>query len=264
MPLKCVWSSHSNWAETCSLWHELYPQPTRTLNFSNLLDWKPLKNFKESLELPSKIKAASMLTYTYNNNNQVLTPKFWNWLLILNRLIEVSPIVLILCFTSPISQFLRNIKVNLYILGFLANPVMKMEAKRRHETIQGLLNITFLETVEPITVNYSLLLSSEEIMNARSSQIILWDRKASKFFAQKLDWSSGCKNFKEYATCFSEAIYRGVLWENGNHIGALAELIKLAFMLEFNEEVVMFLMKSKNLQIIKEDNVFLSSAFPSD
>ena len=83
-------------------------------------------------------------------------------------------------------------------------------------------------------------------MNARSSQIILWDRKASKFFAQKLDWSSGYKNFKEYATCFSETISRGVLWENGNHIGALAELIKLAFMLEFNEEVVMFLMKCKN------------------
>ena len=128
MPLKCVWSSHSNWAETCSLWHELYPQPTRTLNFSNLLDWKPLKNFKESLELSSKIKAALMLIYTYNNN-QVLIPKFWNWLLILNRLIEVGHIVLILCFTSPISQFLRNIKFNLYILGFLANLVIKMEPK---------------------------------------------------------------------------------------------------------------------------------------
>ena len=37
------------------------------------------------------------------------------------------------------------------ILGFLANPVMKMKAERRHEIIRGLLNITFLEIVEPIT-----------------------------------------------------------------------------------------------------------------
>ncbi|KAK7854763.1 2-isopropylmalate synthase 1 [Quercus suber] len=45
-------------------------------------------------------------------------------------------------------------------------------------------------------------------MNARLSQIIHWDRKASKFFAQKLDWSTGYKIFNEHATCFSEAISR--------------------------------------------------------
>ena len=67
------------------------------------------------------------------------------------------------------------------ILGFLANPVMKMEAKSRHETIQRLLNVTFLETVEPITVNYSLSLSSGEIMNARLSQIICWDERLQSF-----------------------------------------------------------------------------------
>ncbi|KAK7846612.1 hypothetical protein CFP56_007694 [Quercus suber] len=49
-----------------------------------------------------------------------------------------------------------------------------------------------------------------------------------------------------------------------DHVGALSELIKLAFMLEFNEEAVIFLMKSKNLQIIKKDKKFLASAFPSD
>nr|POE68285.1 hypothetical protein CFP56_26177 [Quercus suber] len=150
------------------------------------------------------------------------------------------------------------------ILGFLANPVMKMGAKKRHETIQGLLNITFLETVEPITVNYSLSLSSGEIVNARASKIIHLNRKASMFFAQKLDRSSGYKNLIEYATYFSEAISEGVLWEKNDHVGALSELIKLAFMLEFNEEAVIFLMKPKNLQIIKKDKKFLASAFPSD
>ena len=53
-------------------------------------------------------------------------------------------------------------------------------------------------------------------------------------------------------------------WENSDQIGALSELIKLAFMLEFNEDSVGFLMKSKNLQIFKEDEEFLASAFPSD
>jgi hypothetical protein len=53
-------------------------------------------------------------------------------------------------------------------------------------------------------------------------------------------------------------------WENSDQIGALPELIKLAFMLEFNEDSVGFLMKSKNLQIFKEDEEFLASAFPSD
>uniref|UniRef100_A0A7N2MMB9 Uncharacterized protein n=1 Tax=Quercus lobata TaxID=97700 RepID=A0A7N2MMB9_QUELO len=150
------------------------------------------------------------------------------------------------------------------ILGYLANPVMKIGAKRRHETIQGLLNTTFFETVEPITVNYGLSLSSGEIMNARASRITRWDREASTFFAEKLDRSSGYKNLIEYATHFSEAISGGVLWEKRDHVGALSELIKLAFMLEFNEEAVMFLMKSKNLQIIKKDKKFLASAFPSD
>ena len=150
------------------------------------------------------------------------------------------------------------------ILGFLANPVMKMEAERRHEIIRGLLNITFHEIVEPITVNYSLSLSSGEIMNARASRMISWDRESSKFFTQKLDRSTGYKNQMEYATYFSEAISEGVLWENSDHIGALSELIKLAFMVEFNEEAVRFLMKFKNLQIFLEDEEFLASVFPSD
>ncbi|XP_065630885.1 uncharacterized protein LOC112017384 [Quercus suber] len=99
---------------------------------------------------------------------------------------------------------------------------------------------------EPITVNYSLSLSSGEIVNARLSQIIRWDEKLQSFLQRS--WT---------------AISEGLLWENSDHIGALSELIKLAFILEFGEEAVMLLMKSKNLQII-EDEDFLSSAFPSD
>ena len=94
--------------------------------------------------------------------------------------------------------------------------------------------------------------------------MIRWDRESSKFFTQKLDRYSGYENQIEYATYFSEAISDGVLWENCDHIGALSELIKLAFVLEFDEEAVRFLMESKNLQIYLEDEEFIASVFPSD
>ncbi|PQQ17192.1 uncharacterized protein Pyn_20830 [Prunus yedoensis var. nudiflora] len=78
-----------------------------------------------------------------------------------------------------------------------------------------------------------------------------------------MDRSGGHKSIIEFATYFSEVISDGVLWEHTDHIPALSELIKLAFVLEFNEEAVDFLMKSKNLQIFIEDEEFLNSAFPS-
>ncbi|KAG2675395.1 hypothetical protein I3760_12G002100 [Carya illinoinensis] len=144
------------------------------------------------------------------------------------------------------------------ILGFLADPMLKMEAERRHEAI-GILNVTFLEIVEPIAVKYSLSLSLGEIMELKVSQMIRWDRVASKLFSQKLDRSGGYKKMIEYATYFSKAISEGLLWENSDHIGALFELIKWCFILEFNEEAVGFVMKSKNMRIFKEEEEFLAS-----
>ncbi|KAG2675394.1 hypothetical protein I3760_12G002000 [Carya illinoinensis] len=149
------------------------------------------------------------------------------------------------------------------ILGFLADPVLKMEADKRHEAVKGLLNVTFLEIVEPIAIKFSLSLSSGEIVELKASRMIRWDREASKLFAQKLDRSGGYKKMIEYATYFSEAISEGLLWENSDHIGALFELIKWCFILEFNEEAVGFVMKSKNMQIFEEDEEFLASIFPA-
>ncbi|XP_041022940.1 uncharacterized protein LOC121263964 [Juglans microcarpa x Juglans regia] len=76
------------------------------------------------------------------------------------------------------------------ILDFLADPVLKIKVERRHEAIKGLLNMTFLEIVEPIAVKYTLSLSSEEIVKLKVSRMIRWDREASKLFAQKLGRSS--------------------------------------------------------------------------
>ncbi|KAA8542076.1 hypothetical protein F0562_023228 [Nyssa sinensis] len=149
------------------------------------------------------------------------------------------------------------------ILGFLADVSLEMEAEKRHEALRRLLNLTILETLQPITVGYSLSLSSGPILNVRPRRMIRWERENSKFFTQKLDRSGGNKSIIEYATYFSEVISEGMLWEKEDHMRRLAELIKLGFLLEFNEEAIEFLLKTKNLQLDSEDELFLSFAFPS-
>ncbi|KAK9190780.1 hypothetical protein WN943_019390 [Citrus x changshan-huyou] len=150
------------------------------------------------------------------------------------------------------------------ILGFLADPSIQMEPAKRHDAVKCLLNLTILETAEPITVRYNLSLSSGEIVDARACQMIRCDRNSGKLFTQKIDRSGGHKNRIEYAIPFAETISKGVLWDREDHINSLSELIKLAFFVEFNEEAVEILMKSKNLQIFMEDEEFLSVAFPSE
>ncbi|CAK7336788.1 unnamed protein product [Dovyalis caffra] len=162
---------------------------------------------------------------------------------------------------NPRGLFIGKELVRL-VLGFLAGPSLKMEVRKRHEAVQCLLNITALVTAEPITVSYSLSLSSGEIVKVRADRMIRWDRKSSKFFTQKPDKTGGPKIRMEYATYFSEAIAEGILWDKEDHINALSELIKFAVLVSFNEEAVQFLMKSKNLQIFEEDEEFMSAAFP--
>lgn len=150
------------------------------------------------------------------------------------------------------------------ILGFLADPSIQLEAEKRHDALKCLLNLTILETAEPITLRYSLSLSSGEIVDVRASQMIRWDKESGKLFAQKIDRSGGRKNLIKYATQFAEIISKGVLWDREDHANALAVLIKLAFLVDFDEEAIDFLMKYKNMQIFMEDEDFLSAAFPSE
>ncbi|CAI9773837.1 unnamed protein product [Fraxinus pennsylvanica] len=147
------------------------------------------------------------------------------------------------------------------ILGFLAD--LQIEVQKRHDALKGLLKITVLETATPITVDYSLPLSSGEIMNVSARKLMRWDREKSKFFMQKMDKSGGHKNVLERATYFCEVISEGFLWDEEDHTQKLAELIKLGFIMEFDEAAIEFLMKTKNLQIFLEDEEFLSSAFSS-
>ncbi|CAJ2664742.1 unnamed protein product [Trifolium pratense] len=148
------------------------------------------------------------------------------------------------------------------ILGFLACSSLKMEPKKRHETVQSLINLSFHETMEPINVSYSLSLSSGDIITKKANKRVRWESQSCKFIIQKTDGVPG--DSLQYATNFSEAISEGILRENHDHVPALAELITLGFVMKFKSEEVDFLMESKNLQIDLEDDEFLSSAFPFD
>ncbi|XP_052175449.1 uncharacterized protein LOC127790189 [Diospyros lotus] len=150
------------------------------------------------------------------------------------------------------------------ILSFLAGPALKMEAENRHELVRCLLNLTVFETAEPVKICYSLSLSSGEKLKAEATRMIRWERENKELFAQKMNRSGGHRCIIEYATSFSEVISAGLLWENEDQMHQLAELIKFGFLLEFEEQAIGFLMKTKNLQLFAEDERFLSSAFPSD
>ncbi|XP_022135202.1 uncharacterized protein LOC111007222 isoform X2 [Momordica charantia] len=147
------------------------------------------------------------------------------------------------------------------ILGFLADPTKKIEAEKRHEVVQCLLNLSVFETVEPVMIKYSLSLTSGKVIEAPAGGLMRWERDSSKLFIQKMVISGGQKEMIKRATYFSEVISEGVLWQYSDYICALSELIKLAFLVNFDDEAVNFILKCKNLEIFKEDEDFLSSAF---
>ncbi|KAL8243548.1 hypothetical protein R6Q59_009806 [Mikania micrantha] len=164
---------------------------------------------------------------------------------------------------EPVNSKEKIIKKGLFelILGFLADPKLKLDTERRHEAVSRILGVEAFETVDPMTVRYSLSLSSGDLVNVEAKKTIRWDKQNSKLFMQKMGEDCGHKNVLEYATHFAEVIAEGMLWENEEAVPQLSELIRLGFLVEFDEEAVEFLMKMKNLQIFQEDHDYLSTIF---
>ncbi|KAI3980258.1 hypothetical protein MKX01_032899 [Papaver californicum] len=151
------------------------------------------------------------------------------------------------------------------ILAFLADPSLEVDFEKRHQMVSYLLELMVFETEEPITASYGLKLSTGSTLKVEVSKMILWERENKKLFTQKVDRStSGHKENIAYATYFSEVIAEGLLWEKADHITGLSELIKLGWLLDFEEEAISFLLKTKNLQLHYEDEEFVKSAFASD
>lgn len=144
------------------------------------------------------------------------------------------------------------------VLGFLAKTSLEFDKERRHEAISRLLAIEAFETTEPMTIRNKLSFSYGDVINVEEKRMIHWDKLNNKFYMQKLDRSSGYKNVITYASHFSEEITDGVLCENEEHVPELSELIRSGFLVEFDEEAVEFLMKTKYLEILREDQDYIS------
>ncbi|MCL7031359.1 hypothetical protein MKW94_027530 [Papaver nudicaule] len=151
------------------------------------------------------------------------------------------------------------------ILAFLADPSLEIDFEKRRQMVSYLLDLIVFETEEPITASYSLKLSTGSTLNVEVSRMIRWERENKKLFTQKVDRSSsGHMENILYATYFAEVIAEGLLWEKADQIAGLCELIKLGWLLDFEEEAIGFLLKTKNLELCYEDEEFIKSAFSLD
>ncbi|XP_026458626.1 uncharacterized protein LOC113359161 [Papaver somniferum] len=151
------------------------------------------------------------------------------------------------------------------ILAFLADPSLEIDFEKRRQMVTYLLDLLVFETEEPITASYGLKLSTGSTLKVEVSQMIRWERENMKLFTQKVNRStSGHKENIAYATYFSKVIAEGLMWEKADQIAGLCELIKLGWLLDFEEDAINFLLKSKNLQLCYEDEEFIKSAFALD
>lgn len=149
------------------------------------------------------------------------------------------------------------------VVGFLADPALDISAESRQQTVNCLLESSVFETDEPITMSYSLPLSTGKDLPVEASSIIRWERESAELFIQKIDRSSEQKANIEFATYFSQVIAKGLLFDRADLIAALTDLVKLGCLLDFDDVAVGFLLKSRNLQLFAEDEEFMSSAFSS-
>lgn len=62
----------------------------------------------------------------------------------------------------------------------------------------------------------------------------------------------------EFATAFALEISKGLLFERKDKVACLTELIKLAFLLDFDVPAVQLLLKLENLRLLEDDELFLA------
>jgi sacsin len=172
-------------------------------------------------------------------------------------------------FTSESGHFItvnssKVIKAGLLhiVLAFLADPALNIPTERRHSMVSCLLNVTVQENDEPITVGYSVSLSSGEVVNVKARRMLRWERENSKLYIQSSNDQSSYKEKIEFATYFAEEISKGLLFEMPDQIPSLGELIKFGSLLDFEDDAVEFLHKSHNLQLFPEDEVFIARSVP--
>ncbi|RCV38302.1 hypothetical protein SETIT_8G131500v2 [Setaria italica] len=148
------------------------------------------------------------------------------------------------------------------ILAFLANPALEIGTDKRHQMASYLLSVKALEMTEPISVSYQVKLSLGRTVTVKGRRLFRWERENRKLYMQKSEGSHGRTTRMEFATCFGEEISQGLLYERVDLVPSLTELLKVGFLIGFEEDEVEFLLKTKNLQLFLEDEDFLLGAFP--
>nr|TKW28523.1 hypothetical protein SEVIR_3G333300v2 [Setaria viridis] len=145
------------------------------------------------------------------------------------------------------------------VLAFLADPILNISADKRHEPVSGLTNVVVYETSMPLTVSYQVGLSSGRNMVVTSARFFCWEREDSRLDVTKTEVTGLVTNSvkMEHAACFAEEISKGLLFENADHVPALAELVRTGFLLDFDVPAVEILLKLKNLRLFEKDEQFL-------
>ncbi|CAL4981126.1 unnamed protein product [Urochloa decumbens] len=148
------------------------------------------------------------------------------------------------------------------ILSFLANPVLEIGTDKRHQLASYLLGVKALQMTEPTSVSYQVKLSLGRTLTVKGRRTFRWERDNHKLYVLKSEAPHGRMTRMESATCFGEEISQGLLYERVELIPSLTELLKVGFLVGFEENEVEFLLKTKNLQLYSEDEDFLLHAFP--
>uniref|UniRef100_A0ACD5U8K1 Uncharacterized protein n=1 Tax=Avena sativa TaxID=4498 RepID=A0ACD5U8K1_AVESA len=145
------------------------------------------------------------------------------------------------------------------VLSFLADPALDISCEERHTMVSFLVNVSVLETKKPITVGYCVKLSTGMAVDVKANKMIRWERENSKLYVERRNGAAGYKEKIEFATNFADEISQGLLFEMPDRIPSLAELIKLGSLVDFQDEAVEYLLKSKNLLLFPEDEAFVNS-----
>ncbi|CAD6256991.1 unnamed protein product [Miscanthus lutarioriparius] len=149
------------------------------------------------------------------------------------------------------------------ILAFLANPVLENGADNRHQMASYLLDMKIFEMTEPISVSYNVKTSLGRTVTVKGRRIFRWERENRKLYMQRSDGPHGRITRMEMATSFGEEISQGLLYERVDLIPTLTDLLKVGFLVDFDEDEVEFLLRSKNLQLFSEDEDFIMGSFSS-
>eukprot|EP01018_Ginkgo_biloba_P017680 Gb_37162 [translate_table: standard] len=149
-------------------------------------------------------------------------------------------------------------------LAYLAQPSFRLSAERRHQIVSTLVESSLFEATQPFTVEYSLLLPSEdgpETIKVTTTKAVRWEKDRKRVLTQKFDQSNK-KLRMLFATNFAKVISDGLLPEHPDLVAGLCDMLNYGCLLGFDLEASDVLLQTHNLQLFIEDQQFLLLHFP--